>query len=423
MAFYLIFNFLLLGAAGFFFYRYTRQPEIRAYFLPTLIFRMMAGAGVGLIYWYYYQSGDTIRFHELSVKAYHLGKENFTEYLGFLSGGKAVLIMEGETGLSQEPRTLFFVRGLSLLCFLTGGNYWLNGCYLSFLSFTGSWLIIRQTVRISRENRYPALIAFGFFPATVFWSSGVLKESLAMCCLGILAWIFLEFFFEHKIKWNYLPVLLLTAWVYWEIRYYAFIILAIVMTTVILTDLITSLKRNSPTGIIFAVTFLLLTLTGSLIHPNFRLDGLIALLRSNHDFIISISPDGNTVPFIPAGNNVLHFIINIPVSLLAGLFMPLPFQGNNLLALAAGILNFLVLCASIFLLYGKLRWPPGRTGILFAGMCLYVAVLAVLIAYSTPNFGTLERYKVSYYPVFVFLIFSGICQWRRATVSGRRISS
>jgi hypothetical protein len=50
----------------------------------------------------------------------------------------------------------------------------------------------------------------------------------------------------------------------------------------------------------------------------------------------------------------------------------------------------------------------------FPGL-VYVLILAGLLTLSTPNFGTLVRYKVSFIPVFMFLILYKNTWWNKLT--------
>ena len=140
-------------------------------------------------------------------------------------------------------------------------------------------------------------------------------------------------------------------------------------------------------------------------HPNFRPDRIISVIQENHQMIKEISGQGKTIRFIETENLYLNFLVNIPLSLFAGLFMPLPWQGVNILAIATGIVNLILL----ILFIGKITTQSPRkfnqNNSFRLSLVFYIIILAILMAYTTPNFGTLERYKTSYIGFFIFLIF------------------
>jgi hypothetical protein len=57
--------------------------------------------------------------------------------------------------------------------------------------------------------------------------------------------------------------------------------------------------------------------------------------------------------------------------------------------------------------------------LLLTGAILYIFILSVMLSWSTPNFGTLERYKVSYLPVYVLILLAGV--WPRLSAKFKLI--
>jgi hypothetical protein len=129
------------------------------------------------------------------------------------------------------------------------------------------------------------------------------------------------------------------------------------------------------------------------------------VIQENHEMMKQMSGPGKSIQFVEIEDPVLQLIVNLPLSLFGGLFMPLPWQGVNILAISTGILNFILLLLFVGKLWGIFK--NGITGISpwKLSMAFYIVILAVLIAYTTPNFGTLERYKISYIGFFIFWIF------------------
>ena len=261
---------------------------------------------------------------------------------------------------------------------------------------------------INHQYFIPALISFTLFPSTVFWSSGILKESVAVFCLCILISVFLHYFLYKKIKPVELFICIFLIWVYWNIKYYLCAVLIITIVSVALTDIILNKYQWKKRLLLLCSINVLLFIIGSFIHPNFSLHKIISVLHDNHIKIIAISNQRNLVPFIHLKIPFYSFLINIPVSLFAGLFMPLPFQGNGLIAIAPGIINLFVLFATMALIYKKIILIGGRLRLLVYGLLLYISILAIVLTYSTPNYGTLERYKSGYLPLFIFIILAGL---------------
>ena len=85
--------------------------------------------------------------------------------------------------------------------------------------------------------------------------------------------------------------------------------------------------------------------------------------------------------------------------------MPLPWQGAGILPKLTGIINLLILLLAINKLMRQKR-AHGELNIRVLMTGIYVATLAILMAYTTPNFGSLERYKIGYMPFFLLWILN-----------------
>ena len=234
----------------------------------------------------------------------------------------------------------------------------------------------------------------------------MLKESLAFACFGFIASVFLGYYDRRRISFPRLALLLFSGWIYWEIKYNAMIILVISMITILAAGRFHSKLMGWKSFSLTTGIFLLLSVLGSFIHPNFHLDRVLGVLQENHQFMIRISDSRNLIPFIPDQQPVSGFLLNLPISLFGGLFMPLPFQGKSLIALIPGFLNLIVLLLTLAMFFRKIKFPEGRDRILVHGIILYIITLTVMLAYSSPNFGTLERYKISYLPLFLSVVLS-----------------
>jgi hypothetical protein len=377
-----------------------KDNGIEAHFFPALGLKLAAGITLGFLYFQYYGSGDTLQYDG----AAHLIMESvktiqgwflflFHSDLNFLSGPIPQVL--------QEPRSLFFIKILSLLYLLTGGSYWLASLYLSFFSFYGAWLLSEAIVHYWPELKYPAIVSFLYFLPVVFWSSGVLKDAVAYGCITALGTLIISGINKGTIGRKAFLTGLLMIWVLWSVKYHLAVILMLSIGMGIVFQPINEKYKGIPRYILLALFFITAAIAFSYLHPNFRLGSLLEVLRQNHEKIIKISEGVNLVHFMPYGTGLVHFLLNLPIALFAGLFMPLPGQGNGLLPNLAGFFNALILLLTILKII-SLKGEPVRLNAWYLMLGIYIVLLAVMLAYATPNFGTLERYKTAYIPFYIF---------------------
>jgi len=277
--------------------------------------------------------------------------------------------------------------------------------FLLFFSFFGAWKLSLTIVHHWPRLKFPVLISFLYFPTVVFWSAGVLKDALAYGAITLLASLMIRAMQMEKIGLKHYVTAFLLLWMLWSVKYH----LAVVLILSVGAGMIYypfRKKYNAVWSFFLVFLFLIgIALVFSLLHPNFRPANLVEVLWQNHEKIIRISEEWNVVRFLPYGADLSHFLVNLPVSLFAGLFMPLPWQGMGLLAKMTGSFNMLILILTLLKIYdtkkASIRWNVW----IMMGV-IYIGLLAIMMAYTTPNFGTLERYKSAYISFYLLWIFN-----------------
>jgi hypothetical protein len=335
------------------------------------------------------------------VESFH---SSFNEWFSFL-------FLSDLSGLNgeipfvlQEPRSLFFVKILSVLYVLTGKSYWISSLFLSVFSFWGGWYIVKKITVHWPALKYPALVSFLYFPTSVFWSSGVLKDSLAYGCLMMIGALIIMGFRTRSANWRIMVPGFILLWMLWSVKYHYAVLIVLSLASGITWNALYRVKRIQYRIALFLFIFILITLGLSRLHPNFHISSLIDVLHANQEKIMDQSNEKNLITFLPIGTGMIHFIVNVPVSLVAGLFMPLPWQGTGYFLQATGFLNLFVLLLMIWKLF-TIRIQSGNWSHWTVILVIYILILAVFTAYATPNFGTLERYKTGYLPFFLCWIF------------------
>lgn len=391
--------------SGLAFYGWRRERQLPRLFWPALVIKIFAGLAMGLLYWYYYCAGDTINYFRESVLMADLARTDFTAYLDFLWSSDAENL---PLSTDNAPRAIFFTKIVSLFSLITGDNYWLIASYFSLFSFVGSWLLVKVVSRHVQVAVMPAVVAFLFFPSVVFWSSGVIKESLAMAALYFLSAVFLQAWFHEKVKLLNWVLTILSAWILWNLKYYfAGIFFSVVITALIFRFILEKYLRPqtwvSETG---SWTIILVLALGvvSFTHPNFYPERFAEVIVENYHTYDQES--NNQIHFHFPQASLLYLLINAPWALISGLYRPFMWEANNILLLLVGLENFLLVLISGAALVDIRSWRRSPFRMLIFSALVYTFLCCVFITLSTPNFGTLSRYRVAYLPYFIFLLMS-----------------
>ncbi len=415
--------------------RSQKNAILFRFFYAGLGAKLVCSVLFGLLYKYYYQNGDTfIIFSDASSIAKIL-IENPKKYLGilFLGDFSGIPVEYLHSHFIWQSATLLMSRILSVFCLLSDNNYWLVGIYLAVFSYIPVFMLANKLADIFPNAKNAAAIAFLGVPSVVFWSSGVCKETLLLPFICILGDIFMRNIYvnitthspslkeKEKEKErgvftsNYSAIfkdILLAMFCFliiWKLKYYYAGVLLICMLSFLINlylerVFLKKIYQQYPSLSYFMVVFLMFIILfpAGFLHWNLQLDNIMGALVQNHDQIYKIKPQ-DAIQFNNLKVNWSSLLENTPLAMFSGLFRIFLWESKTFLQALAGAENLLIL--GLFVASLVRWWQNGRyfSTLIFV-ILIYITVLATMLALSSPNFGTLSRYKVGFVPFEVYLM-------------------
>ncbi len=391
---------LLLEVIIFFYKKFT--PTSSLLFFSALLVKLVAAFALGFIYTYYYsRATDTWSYFEIACQLAEIAKKDWSEYLNLLFTSQHV----DSVGhlLYVEDRTSFFVKIVSLLCLMGGNNYWICAAYFSVISFMSAWYLYCQLTSWKGEVTTASALSLFFLPSVALWGSGLIKETLALSGLYYLTAIFIRF--ARGLKLNAINYLLSVfalsiAWLfkyYWLAAYLSVLVPSIILVFIIKKKSYSTLQ----TLLIWVACFLVIGILATFAHPNFYMDRILQVIVENNERYMRISASDNLIHFNQLSATWLSILVNSPLAFISGLFRPFIWEASGLTSLALGVENFILAIIGTGWCFGKRTQSDWRV-VFF--IFIYVSVLCVFLSLSTPNFGTLSRYRIGFLPFFVFAI-------------------
>jgi hypothetical protein len=379
---------------------------LKKVYWPALGFKLLCGIGLGLLYRYYYTVGDTYGYYNDGVRLAKLAHSDFSLYVEFLWGGSKKYAIWHELGF-QRPRAMFMSKIASVLCLLTSGNYWIMSLYLSFISFVASWYLVKQIIRINASLLLPAVAGFLFLPSAVFWSSGLIKESVAMAALYSLITIFLKLWLRERTTIYHGFLVLLTLWILWNLKYYYLaVLLPILVTALVMKYLVLPRLKYRQWYILLPVWGIVFTLPlwmASKVHPNFYPERFMNVIVENYRQFTLVSSPGDFIVYPslrPEAESILSYA---PKALLSGLFRPFVWEAHTGFQFLVAMENLMLIVLLITSLARLKELFDSGQRLLFFSATVYSILLCIFLALSTPNYGTLSRYKTGFVS-FVFVL-------------------
>jgi hypothetical protein len=210
--------------------------------------------------------------------------------------------------------------------------------------------------------------------------------------------------------WEYVLIPLAT-WVVWSLKYYFLgVLMPIAVASLVVHKLyVTGIRvRYLPTKVLIWTVLMLVPLTlVSWLHPNFQPDVLMAVIVENYNAFHAVSSPEDVIVYNDLRSEWTSLLSHAPKAAFAGLFRPLFWEVSTGLQLLVAAENTVVILLAVTALlnFGNFFRSPYR--LLILTVLLYSVTLATFLALSTPNFGTLSRYRVGFLSALVTVLLSG----------------
>lgn len=368
-----------------------------------LILKIIAGLILGLIYKYHYKGGDTFIYFQEAATIANYFIDHPIQFFKIYFNTDQLPELTNQIVFGNQPRAFLFSKIVSVFYIFSGGNYWVISAFLSLINFMCIQLLVNELSTKFTGLKKAAAISFYFLPTFVFWTGGLLKESLAIGTLAVAVGMVIRFTRIQKYSnfrhWIYL---IISSALLWKLKYFYAAIAIPLLFGLLLYHVISKWKKVHLGWVLFG--FIIGVLLVSNLHPNLYFSRVLEVIYVNYQLGISAS-ESLVIQYYNFDGSWSGFLLNLPIAFFSGLFRPFIFDVSNPLQLVVALENLTVFIL-LFISMWKIRFRiPFKNPFVMAAS-VYVSTLAILLAFATPNLGTLSRYKVGYWPFFVLLILT-----------------
>lgn len=400
---------------------YLARPHVtdssnKRYFLPALSLKLFGAILLGVIYQFYYGSGDTFVYHTYGSRLV------WEAFLDSPLTGLKLLFTDGtyQGDIYQYTSRIYYfrdsnsyaiIRIATIFDLLTFSTYSATAALFAVLSFIGAWqfylVFYRQYPHLHRQL---AVAAF-FIPSVFFWGSGILKDSVTLASLGIASYQFFKIFVERKYGiWN-LILLFVSLYVIFAIK--IFILQAYLPAVILWIGAVNIKYIRSITLRIMFLPFII----GLLLFSSYY----TVLKVSEDDVRYSVTKIAETarttaydIRYLSGRDAGSGYILGeldgtfdsmirlMPQAINVTLFRPYLWEVRNPLMLISSLESLSLLCVALYVLLKKRNLVLSallQPNVIFS--LTFSLTFAFAVGVSTYNFGTLVRYKIPMYPFFV----------------------
>lgn len=410
------------------FYLLTRRmakkeetPALRKYLMFAFALRMFGSFFYSMIVQYYYGYGDSFGY-------YKGGTFYLEEILKQASNIKYLFLPVSvanewyETTAADPILAGYFVTSANnmvmkisaIIGFLTFNKFLITSLFFGYISFVGQWKLFRVFDDINK-HAHQKLLAYAvlFTPSIWFWGSGLLKEAICFGALGIIL-NFIYFAVTTK-QWSFFKLIycIFLACIVIIIKSYIAIIILLGMVVILFWLFLKSIKLFIfKAGVFFlfllAIYFFAISDNVANMIEDYTLESVATIQSFQHSYqAVSSEESKGGFDIGELNTSITGLILKSPAVIFSCLFRPFLWESKNMMMLFTSLESTLLILVVLYLFI--------RTGILgffksiftnpYLLFCFTITILfALIIGFTTFNFGTMIRYKIIFLPFFYFLL-------------------
>lgn len=406
---------LVYGLAYFVRPHFTTETN-KKYFIPALTVRIVGAIALGLVYQFYYTSGDTFTYHThgsrpLWKAIMHSPLDGFRYLFSNGEYGKGLWNISQEVWQWRENSSFFIIRIATFFDLITFSTYSATATLFGVFGFIGAWMLfVTFSSRVHDEEGKLAWACL-FIPSVVFWGSGVLKDTITLSCIGIATFAVNEIFFKSRFNLKILVILFLSLFFIYSIKIF---ILQAFVPALILWVLINKIQKvkSSMLRVMAFPFFLLMIISLSYFfilrlgdaNKRYSVNELAETARvTAYDIRFWTGKDaGSGYNLGEFDGTLTGMLIRAPQAINVALFRPYPWEVKNPLMALSSLESLVLMCLTLFCIlffWRNIIKNFTSSDVLFC--FAFSLTFAFGVGIATYNFGTLARYKIPLLPFFL----------------------
>lgn len=402
--------------------KYT-DPLLQKYHKQGFWIKIFASLLFVLYYSYLTQGDSTSLYQYEGNNLYRLILHNSENFKYIFKSGKdfdpSLVKDRFNVGYFRDESNYMVIRLDALFSFVCFGSYAVINLIFASLAFSGLWKLY-----LFFYEQYPKLhkqfaISILYFPTLVFWSAGLLKDSLCIAALGWLTYSLYGLLYKRKSVIKNCILVFISAYflavlkVYILLAYVPFFVLFIIFKNVqsirfkflryFLAPTLIALSVYSFTGILSAYNdelgaYAAEDVTSSISNLNHVLEVRTGREDAASNFSLGAEYDGTFSGLIKIA----------PVAVATTFFRPFIWEAHKISQLMAAVESLVLMFFTLFILlksgpFRLIKWILSDPLIMYC--FLFALVFGLFVGASTLNFGTLVRYKIPCLPFYAISLF------------------
>lgn len=403
--------------------KHIEKEAYYKYYLHGLTVKIIGATGVCLIYTLYYQSGgDTLNYYDSCIVMLKLLFKNPKGFFDILFNGnnsfEQYSLFDSSTGWPYywvDPNSFFLIRLMCLVVGLCFKSYLVSSIVLAWISYAGVWRLYTLFCKEFPLITGDLAIALLFIPSVAFWGSGLLKDTItySACC-----WFTVAFFtgvIKRKKVVKNVVIIFISCYMILSIKPYILYCLIPGSAIWMISAFTGEIKSVLVKSLVFPLILVIVSGGGFFIFKSignnlgkWSVDEVLERAVITQNDLVQDYYGGNTFDIGKFDATIPSMLSKAPAAITAGLFRPFISEARNPVMILSALENTYLLLLTIYSLF-KFK----IVNILFLirknNLIIYSFVFSVFFSFmvglTTPNFGSLVRYRIPAIPFFLASLF------------------
>lgn len=396
--------------------------------MKGLTVKLLGGLAFALVYTYYYEYGGDTRSYwqdsSLVAQSIFDGFSIYWEVLNHRLEGTSSRALDYILRMAfHDPREYYVVNFVSIFNLLGFGSYFAITLLMALFTYWGVWLFFLLMVQKFPKLEKQMAFAVLFIPSVVFWGSGISKDSLILCGVGLML------YHVNRVAsgrfWQIKSLLIIAASAYFMLVVKAYVLISLVPAIALWRTLY--LRDRIKNSVIRAISLPVVGVLASFAmvysldflakyNSTYSLDSFVGTAQSMQGW--HYVEGANTADTHGRGSSYTlgeydasswqGMLRIFPSAVNVTYFRPYFWEVNGLSMMAQAIESFLFLAFALLtvLKVGPLKVYRYISNDSFLLMCVVFAVFfGFAVGFSSYNFGALSRYKIPAVPFFIAALF------------------
>ncbi len=364
--------------------------------------------------------GDSfVLYHVEGKNIYQMILKDFANVKWILMKGvnfdETLLANSWNRGYLLGEANFMVTRFVTVISFFTLGKYLLTNLVFSLFALTGAWKLF-----LFFFEQYPHLhkkfaIAILYLPTFIFWSSGILKDSICIAALGWITYSLYSIFIKKTGLIKNTIILIVFGYFIWMIKpyilisyvpFFIFYLILINVNTVNSKFIKLFLAPALIIGSVFAFSKIMVKLKDEL--GQYAVSNITQNIKSLNDAYEN-QAGGSTFSYGTEFDGSVSGLIKMaPIFIGTTFFRPFLWESKKVATILSSLEGLVILIFSIIIFFkaGIVTTFRTLTKNPLATYCfLFAVIFALFVGATTLNFGSLCRYKIPCMPFYLIALF------------------